>query len=385
MCWYSSLFILDPSKQLLQTCGRHITETADGELRVIDWRSPSRSEGYNPLDPEWSKEPADYLKISKMLVSASLGNGGKDPIWNLASESLIYFAIRYIVGHTEKQFRNLFQVYHFLSAMAANCDAVDIMIAETSDAELLAEYRAFLSYGRMLNSIIATSRAALSIFGLDPDIAKITSHNTLRVNDLRERRVSVFINTSTGEIQYYAALTSLLLQQVFGEIMKELPPTDSNYISFILDEASSLKFDLQVVSSNIRKFRCTLLHAYQSAQSQLTDLYGVAAAKAIVENCYTKVYMGGGMTQQVASELEATLGKFEFETEHGTKTRPLLTASDIRESKKALILIGNNRAIHTKVMPFFKQSKLVKMTEGEPFVAPERYDVKAPQLLNYGR
>lgn len=377
----SSMVILDPSKTLLGICSKPILD-ADGEVKVVDFKNPACSEGYNPIDPAWAKTASDYLKVSKMLVSASLGSGGKDPIWNIASEGIICFSIKFIVTYTEKEYHNLYQVYHFLSAMAADPDAVDLRIAETNDHALLLEYRAFLSYGKMLNSIIATSRSALSIFGTDPDVARVTSHNTITVSDFRERKISLFINTSTGDIQYYAALTSLMFQQFFGEIMKDMPTEDDKYISFIIDEASSLKFDLQGVSSNIRKYRCTLLHAYQSAHSQLTDLYGAAAARAIIENCYTKIYAGGGMTNQVASEIEATLGKFEYQDEKGVRqVKSLMSTADIRESKKAFIFIGNNRAIHTPLVPYFKQPKLVKITNGQPFIPENKYVIPDPPLL----
>ena len=375
----SSLIVNDPSGELLLKTSGAFAE-AGYTIKTLNFAQPSLSEGYNPFTRATSV--SDQQKVSKMLISTALGSGGKDPFWNMAGENLVSFFMRFIVAHTPKEHHTLYQVYHLLSSFAYEPEKIDACIAAANDPALLAEYKTFLTYGdKMLSSIIATCRAALNIFGTDPSVAAVTSHDTIDLDSFRKQKTVLFINTSTKDLKYYSLITSIFLEQCFGTLMSSLPVKQDLPVFFLLDEASSLHFaSLNTVISNIRKYNSGILQIYQSA-SQLTDLYGAAIAKAITENSTTKVYMPG-QPISVAQEISETLGKFEFVDDNGARqVRPLMTAAEIRESKESIILCGNNRAVKTLIVPYFKQPKLLRLTQLPPYQPSTIMPFSTPPLL----
>lgn len=364
MCEHSSLIVNDNSGELwAKTSGTALKKGC--KVLTTNYALPSLSEGYNPLARIHST--SDIQRVAKMIVINALGVGTKDPFWNMAAENIISLFIAYLMRHTSKQYHTLHNVYYLVSTFAHNPEAVDKLVVEANDDVLFTEYKAFLSYGdKTLASIIATARAALNIFGNDPSVALVTSHDTISINSFRKQRTVLYINTSINSMRYFSLITSLFLEQMFGELMSGFPEKKDLPIFFLIDEASSLYFNsLQITISNLRKYNAGILQIYQSA-SQLVDLYGPPVAKAITENSYTRVYMPG-QPMSVATELETTFGKFEYLDEKNVRhIRSLMTASEIRETDSSLILCGNHRPIKTKTVPYFKQFGLNRLTNTPP-------------------
>jgi type IV secretory pathway TraG/TraD family ATPase VirD4 len=381
MCGHSSIVVTDFSGELqLKTSGAFIS--AGYDVNVIDWGNPDASEGYNPLK-HLTNTTSDIQKLSKMEVVTALGTGSKDPFWNLSAEAVCNLMTKYIVRHAPPEYQSLYNVYHLVSAFGYQPDNLDKLFLRANDPELLAEYKTFNAYGsKMLVSIIATCRAALSIFGTDPNVALTTSHDTIDFASFRQRKKVLYITTNTKDMRYYSLITSLFLEQFFGEVMSQLPKTGDLPVFFLIDEASSLYFNnLQIVVSNIRKYNAGILQIYQSA-AQLVDLYGQSIAKAITENSYARVYMSG-QPISVAQELESTLGKFEYWDDKEVRhIRSLMTADEIRQSDESLILCGNKPAIKTQILPYFKQSRLNRLAQLRPYQPANKLPYDKPPLLS---
>lgn len=109
-----------------------------------------------------------------------------------------------------------------------------------------------------------------------------------------------------------------------------------------------------------------MLQVYQS-KGQLVDLYGPALSRSILENSHATVYMGG-QPLAVAQELEAMLGKFEYQDEKGVRhVRSLLTANEIHELSDSILILGNKRPIKTATTPYFKQFFMNRKTQLPPY------------------
>jgi type IV secretion system protein VirD4 len=376
---HSSLVITDFAGELLHKCSGALIQDGYTILQLKP-DAPQVSEGYNPMLR--TKGISDMQKLAKLSVVNAMGTGSKDPFWNFSAESLIGLMMRYLIEHTPPEYHTLHNVYYLISALGYAPEKVDRLIVQTNDAQLYAEYQAFLSYGdKVLASIVATCRAAISLFGTDPNVALVTSHDTINFSDFRKKKTALFINTPTTDMRYYSLLTSLFLEQCFGEIMSSLPANNDLPVFFLIDEASSLYFNsMQITIANIRKYNAGILQVYQSA-AQLVDLYGASVAKAITENCYARVYMSG-QPIHVAQELETTFGKFEYFDDKETRhTRSLMTADEIRQSDESLILCGNKPVITTKIVPYFKQSKLTQLSELEPYQPINKLPFTVPPLI----
>jgi type IV secretion system protein VirD4 len=376
---YSSLVINDPSGELLQRTSGALLK-AGYLIQTINYSSPDLSEGYNPLLR--AKTASDVQKISKMIVRNALGAGGKDPFWNLSAEGVCNLFTKYIVNHTPEEYHTLNNVYLIISKFSYAPDKIDKLFVRAKDQALLSEYKSLIAYGdKTLASIIATCRTALSLFATDPQVALVTSHDTIDFSEFRKQKVALFINNSVNDMRYYSLITSIFLEQFFAETMSHIPGKNELPIFFLLDEASSLYFSsLQITISNIRKYKAGILQIYQSA-SQIVDLYGQAVARAITENCFARVYMAG-QPIHIAQELEATLGKWEFQNDKNVRQlRSLMTADEIHQTKDSIILCGNNPAIKTPVVPYFKQFNLKRLTELPPYLPKTTLPFDTPPLL----
>ena len=165
---------------------------------------------------------------------------------------------------------------------------------------------------------------------------------------------------------YYSVLTSLFMEQFWGYIMSRTTLLKDRPIFFLLDEASSLHLNLDTTISNLRKFRSGILAVYQSS-FQLVSKFSEAYAKSLEENVFARVYLPG-VDIGVATKLEQTLGKFEYQDEKNVRhTRSLMTASEIRMCDKEILLCSNLGPILLPLRPYYKQYRLKTLSQIPPY------------------
>jgi len=372
----SSLIFNDPSHEIRMLVSGSLKQSGY-IIKVLDY-SNSKSECFNPL--ERCRTISDIQKLSSLLVRNALGES-KDLFWTKSAESVLSLFIRYLVFYAGPQYRTLYNVLHLINSFAGNPEKVDGLIVSTRDEKLLAEYKALVSFGdRTLSSIIATTKAALTLFS-DETVAKITSVDTIDFAEFRNKKVALFINNSVPDMAYYSPLSSLFFQQFLNEILIRIPSKSENNIFFLIDEASSMFLPgLSTTISNIRKYNGGIMLVYQDYH-QLEHIYGTYEAKNISANCYAKCYLPG-QPIETSKMLETTLGKFEYEDEKEIRhTRQLMTADEIRMTDKSIVLIGNKAPVHATLYPYYKNSKLKKLTEIPPFEPENKLPFDVPPLM----
>ena len=351
-----SMVIHDPSMELHNASAPALAARGYN-IKILHYSNPGISDGYNPMAR--ANDTSAINKVASLLVRSALGENNKDPFWGTQAMMLISLAMR-ILKKQNFWYQHLSCVKLILDNMtAANPDAIDLLVAQCYDRQILTEYQQFVAMDKKLFvSVASTARTALSLW-MDPDIQTVTAFDSIEFDSFRTEKTVLFINNKTGDMKYYAPLSAIFFEQFFGHIMERLPSKDERSIFFILDEASSLYMPtLQIALANLRKFKAGIMCIGQDF-NQFIHLYGTHEAEAIRSNCYAKIYMPG-QPLATAQELERLLGTFEFEDKNGNRrTRPLMTADEIRVMKPntALIIAGPNRAIHTKMYPYFKNLK----------------------------
>lgn len=375
------------SSLVIHDCSGELYEKTSGALahqgyrvQQLNYSQPHLSERYNPL--ERAKTSSDIKQISQIVVHAALGQS-KDPFWNTSAEQIISFFARYLVYYAPSQYRTLGNVLHLLNTFSGNPEQVDQLIAKTNDSSLITEYKAWVAYGdKTLMSIIATARAALGIFS-DESVAMVTAADTIDFSSFRVEKQALYITNSVPLMKYYSVISAIFFEQFFGQIMGRICDKDALPIFFILDEAAilSLRGILPTAISNIRKYNSGILQIYQH-YNQIVDIYGSAQARNIATNCYAKVYMSP-QPIEIAQELETTLGKFTFDDDGIQRTRPLMTADEIRQCKDSIILCGNNPPILAKMKPYYSQPSLKKLTEIPPAQPSHSFSQSPPPLIQF--
>ena len=244
-----------------------------------------------------------------------------------------------------------------LNNLGGNPEAVDHLFTRYADDVLFAEYKSFLAYDeKVVSGITATCKAALQIFS-DESVAKVTSSDNINFMNFRERPVALFIQNSVSDQRYYSVLTSIFFEQFFTFIMSRFPAKTEQDVFFLIDEASCLRLPtLPLAVANVRKHKSGIMLLLQDF-NQLVHIFGKYEAESIRANCYSKLYFTG-QSLETSTELERTLGKFEFKDKEERKVvRSLMTSDEIRmmEKNRAILICGNNPPVMAKLKPYYEK------------------------------
>jgi type IV secretion system protein VirD4 len=348
-----SFVVHDPSGELFSKSAGYLQQKGY-EIKVLNFTCPQNSSGYNPL--KRAQSSSDIQKAASMLTLNALGGNGKDPFWNLQATSLQSMLIT-ILKKQEPEFQNLYNVRQLLNRLGGDPESVDHLFAKHADDILFAEYKSFLSYDdKVVSGVTATCKAALQIFN-DDAVAKVTSFDDLDFMDFRMKPTALFIRNSVADQRYYSVLTSIFFEQFFSFIMSRFPNKDEQDIFLLIDEASSLNLPtLPLAVANVRKHRAGIMLLFQDF-NQMVHLYGKYEADGIKANCFAKLYFTG-QSLEMATELERTLGKFEFKDKEGHKViRSLMTSDEIRmlDVRRALLVCGHHPPVKARLKPYYKR------------------------------
>ena len=359
-----SLIINDPSGELhMKTSG--FLAGKGYQVKVLNYTKPDISVGFNVLNRANTK--AEMAKVAGTLVRAALKGNKDNPFWNLQATNLITMHIG-LVKKMDPKYQNPANVRRLLQIMAGQAKKLDKLVVQYGDQTILENYKGFIAMApNTFTSIAATALAALNIFE-DEQVARVTSVDTLDLDSFRKQKVALYIQSPIIDIKYYAPLTSVFMEQMFGHIMAQIPERQDENIFFLLDEASSLTMpSLPITISNIRKYRAGIMLIYQDF-NQVIQNFGRNDAETIRTNCFAKLYFTG-QSLETARVLETLLGKYTYEDDRGVKrVRSLMTADEIRTMplEKALLICGHHRPILAKMTPYYKNRKLRTKTIYKP-------------------
>lgn len=347
-----SLVVNDPSKELYLLASGYLSQFF--EIRTLNFSDSKISSGYNILSR--IQKTTDIHKIAHMLVASTLEKGSSgDPFWSLQTKNLLSIFIR-LVQFQEPQFRTMANVLYILNIFAVKPKVVDGWILETKDKNLILEYKAIVSTpDKTLLNIVATCKSALQIFS-DPEIAKVTSSDSINFSALRDKPTIIFLHNSISNMKYTSTLNAIFFEQLYNHILENLPHKNELDLFIMLEEASSLYIPiLSTAIANTRKHRVGNIICVQSP-SQLEHFYH-KDAQNITANCVTKIFLPGIASLETLRELETLGGKTNYIDEKGhEKTKALITIDEIRllEEDRTLILSGNNRFILGRTSPYYR-------------------------------
>ena len=353
------IIVNDISGELLTNAGGHMKQNGFNII-VLKMRSPEFSSLFNPLHRCKTKGQAN--RIAQAIVESSLKSKG-DPFWQLQAQSLIAMMIWYLVTH-EPAHANLPNVHHLLKMMQGDPKAMDSRFAKSSE-DLYLSYRSFLGFGeKTLGGITASSLAATQICS-DPDVASVISGDDLGdFGELRKSNTAIFVQNSVTDLKYLQFITDLFYGQLAESILDRMPDEDDKDVWFVLDEfASSMRLpNAGSLLATMRKTRTGFMLIAQDAKNQLRSTYGTEA-EVITNNCFTKIYLSGGLDLETAQHLEKRAGKFEWEDEKGQRRiRELITADEILkiEPKRGLLDVGSHSLMQVKLTPYFERFNLLE-------------------------
>jgi type IV secretion system protein VirD4 len=337
-----SMIINDPSGELYQKASGYLSQHF--YIQVLNFSDSTASVGYNPLAR--MKTESDINKLSDLLIRSTVEKGSTgDPFWSLQGRLFLSLCIK-LVFAKGKQYHNLANVLHVVSTFTRDDTQITRWVEESGNEALRNEFLSFASMpDKTKLNIVATVRAALEMFS-DPEIARVTSIDSVDFDGIRSQNIVIFIQNSIAHQKYLNTLIGVFFDQLYSSIFHKLPSEKEKDLYIILEEASSIYVNvLPIALSNARKHRVGSIICTQD-HNQLQTLYGNDAS-TIISQCLTKVYLPGHTSLDLLRELEILSG------ESG------ITMSGIRELSKnsTLILSSNVRMIKGSTTPYYSSWK----------------------------
>ena len=316
---------------------------------------------YNPLDRVTTAPEAE--KLARILVSSAFPSTSPEGrFWEQSAQGAIGLLIRFLLTEP-KEFQNLANVRHLLLAFGTSGERLNNFVARNAtSAQDLEEWKGLLSNNeRVLSSFLSTAKTALQPFS-DEALCAATSSESLNFQTLRARPGIVYFIVPEMEIKYYSFICSAFYSQLFSWALTQPAPGDQD-LQIILDEFPAMgripDFEVTICCSRKKKISIALLC---QSTSQLSAVYGQAAASTIINGgCSNRLFLPG-LPFQNCLEIERALGKTTIKIDERREMgRPLMSADEIRRlpNDRAIFISGSSPPVLVKTRPYYRSRTLL--------------------------
>jgi type IV secretion system protein VirD4 len=197
-----------------------------------------------------------------------------------------------------------------------------------------------------LSSIRTVLNSCLQLF-LDENVKKLFNRPNISMSELRKEESIIYIQIPERHSKYFSPLTATFLTQLFDYLAEN----DGLQIYCLFDEFTNCGIvpSISKLLSTLRKHNVSIVAAIQSL-NQLYTLYGELLGKEISELFKTTLVCNG--LRDSAEYISNLLGIKEYQEKEVTKTKPLMTADEVRrlEDDDILIICKNKRPVIDKMM-----------------------------------
>ena len=297
-----SYVFTDPKGELYDRTAGYLK--ANGyEIKVLNLVKPQNSDGYNPLMHISSEIDVDVI-ANTIVKGQKTGDGGSDPFWDDSAEMLLKALIYYLMATRPEEEQNLASCAELVRA--ANSNGGSNLLTELI-SKLPYDHPARMNYKsieiapeKTYSSILSTLQSKLGKFD-SKEIAELTSTDTIRFEDIGNKKTAVYVISSDTHAAYDFLLTiffSQMIQQLYnyaddnGGALKV--PT-----YFILDEFANIgkipDFDKKISTSRSRKISFSVI---LQNLDQLEAIYE-KSYETIIGNCDTHVFLGSNSYKTV--------------------------------------------------------------------------------------
>lgn len=291
--------------------------------RVFLWApfaQDCRSHAWNPLSAIRADERntvGDILAIGQVLYPTDLKGSGTEAFFNEQARNLFLGLCLYLVETPELP-RTIGELLRQASGKGRSLkEHLQSIIVERARAERALSETCTDSLNRFLGtsentltSILATLNAPLTIFS-EPLVDAVTSRNDFSLEDLRRRRMSVYVVVPPNRLADSAVLLNLFFSQAINlntRVLPEQDPTLKHQCLFVLDEFTAMG-RVGIISKAVgylAGYNLRLLTVIQSV-SQLDDVYGKEQARTFATNHALQI-LYAPREQRDANEYSEMLG-----------------------------------------------------------------------------
>ena len=398
--------VTDTKGELLRRCGKGFEE--DGyDVVALDTVNLSRSAGYDPL--RYVFDVGDIPTAATMImdgIDSERNAHTIDQFWNTSSDMLLraiiglLFFLECLAGtfasgadiDAPRRYLKMGNVFKLLTLIKITGEGetrcpMDYLVEHVESREFLdrfegaakdlygvRQYRDFrCGAERTIKSILITLNSFISRFET-PEFARVFERDEMRLDRIDDGRRVIDFKVSDND-STNACLANIALKQLFNLSQRRADASPDGRlkrrVQFVLDEFPNVGRipDFERSIATVRGRGISFLMCAQSI-SQLFDVYGRDAARTILDNCDSVVFMGGGSSIETQRYISELCGESVLGTDYVGAER---TAVDVRGSVITPGEVG--------LMP--RTDCLVKVTGMRPFRAKKYFCEDHPNAARW--
>lgn len=401
----NSCVVLDIKGELYQKTAGYRQKHFNNEILRFSPFSDDNTMFFNPFDNSVIKDMnfAQMMKLAEQVAATIfVGEKGKESDhWIVSAKTLFtFFALYYMQRYKHTNLTQLAQApkadyyYELKGEFLRECqkededtgelgrnydiDTFKVFMKQTANDDELDEItrnraRAYSTAAEQeFASIKSTYDTFMKVFEM-PQVAKAVSKMSFDYEDLREKRISLYVVIDSNDIETLAPLVRILIESIFKYLMTTENSNPDKFIYFILDEFvrfGKMPYLLEAPAL-CRSYGLIPVYITQSYE-QIKKYYGDDDQKIIKANVGYQVVFRmnspedakilsdtiGDLTREKVSQSKGNLDFFKRNDSVSNEGYKLITPQDIMSnpSDQIYILIGGyfNRPIKAKVNFWFK-------------------------------
>lgn len=401
----NSCVVLDIKGELYQKTAGYRQKHFNNEILRFSPFSDDNTMFFNPFDKTVIEKMnfVQMMKLAEQVASTIfVGEKGKESDhWIVSAKTLFtFFALYYMQRYKHTDLAQLAQApkadyyYELKGEFLRECqkknedtnkternfeiDTFKVFMKQTSNDDDLDEItrnqaRAYSTAAETeFASIKSTYDTFMKVF-ISPQVAKAVSKMSFNYEDLREKKITLYVVIDSNDIEILAPLVRILIESIFKYLMTTENSNPDKFIYFILDEFvrfGKMSYLLEAPAL-CRSYGLIPVYITQSYE-QIKKYYGDDDQKIIKANVGYQVVFRmnspedakilsdtiGDLTREKVSQSKGNLDFFKRNDSVSNEGYKLITPQDIMSnpSDQIYILIGGyfNRPIKAKVNFWFK-------------------------------
>lgn len=401
----NSCVVLDIKGELFQKTAGYRQQKFNNEILRFSPFSDDNTMFFNPFDKSVveSMNFVQMMKLADQVASTIfVGEKGKEnDHWIVSAKTLFtFFALYFMQKDKHADLAQLAQApkadyyYRLNGDFLLECQEIDedtnkrkrkldidtfkVFMKQCANDESLDEItrnqaRAYsTSAEQEFASIKSTYDTFMKVF-INPQVAKAVSKMSFNYEDLREKKITLYVVIDSNDIEILAPLVRILIESIFKYLMTTENANPDKFIYFILDEFvrfGKMPYLLEAPAL-CRSYGLIPVYITQSYE-QIKKYYGDDDQKIIKANVGYQVVFRmnspddakilsetiGDLTREKISQSKGNLDFFKRNDSVSNEGYKLITPQDIMSnpSDQIYILIGGyfNRPIKAKVNFWFK-------------------------------
>ncbi|HYF90937.1 MAG TPA: type IV secretory system conjugative DNA transfer family protein [Symbiobacteriaceae bacterium] len=315
-----SLLMTDPKGELYRNVAGMLKERKY-EVRTINLLDPKVSDRYNPMD--YVRTVEDAFRLANTIITNTSGNSVTgDAFWINAERSLLTCLIWYVKTALEPQYQHLTTVLHLGTTFAKDGQLMEQIFSNSRlDETVKVLYRQVAGlHDKTRDGVFIGFSVRLQLW-TSQEIAALTSTSDFSLRDLGRKRLALFLIIPDHH-STYQALTSLLFDQAFQELINEADEGGGRLkfeVRMMLEEMANIGRipDLEKRLATIRS-RGLLVEMILQTIGQLKALYGDAWNTIV--GCADTIVALAANDQETAEWMSKRLGTTTIRTTSTSST-----------------------------------------------------------------